>query len=134
MASRIFAEGLLDGQGVIVTGGGAGLGRATALEMASCGATVIVSGRRLEPLEETGEMAEGGRCFSIACDIRKEDEVKLLVDRVLADHGRVDTLVNNAGGQFLSPAETTSPKGFRTVMELRVTGTWLMTPEVVTRA
>ncbi|MEA2348917.1 MAG: citronellol/citronellal dehydrogenase [Thermoleophilaceae bacterium] len=134
MASRIFAEGLLDGQVVIVTGGGAGLGRATALEMVSCGATVIVSGRRLEPLEETVEMASGGRCFSIAADIRKEDEIKLLVDRVLADHGRIDTLVNNAGGQFLSPAETISPKGFRTVMELNVTGTWLMTHEVVTRA
>ena len=134
MASRIFAEGLLDGHVVIVTGGGAGLGRATALEMARCGATVVAAGRRLEPLEETVDMAPAGRCLAIACDIRKEDEVEELVDRVLADHGRVDTLVNNAGGQFLSPAEAISPKGFRTVMELNVTGTWLMTHAVVTRA
>jgi citronellol/citronellal dehydrogenase len=134
MGSGIFREGLLDGQVVIVTGGGAGLGRATALEMAACGATVVVSGRRPEPLEETASLAAGGSCVPIVCDIREDDQVSELVDRVLADHGRVDTLVNNAGGQYLAPAETLTPKGFRTVIELNVVGTWLMTHAVVTQA
>lgn len=134
MASRIFAPDLLRGQVVVVTGGGAGLGRATALELAACGATVVVAGRRLEPLEETAGLCEGGACQAVACDIREEEQVGELVDRVLADHGAIHTLVNNAGGQFMAPAEEITPKGFRTVLELNVTGTWLMTHAVATRA
>jgi citronellol/citronellal dehydrogenase len=134
MASRIFAPGLLDGQVAIVTGGGTGLGRATALELASCGARVVVAGRRPEPLEETASLAEEGRCEAIACDIREEQEVVTLVDEVLERHGRIDLLVNNAGGQYLVPAEDITPKGFRTVIRLNVEGTWLMSHAVATRA
>jgi len=133
MESRIFAPGLLDGQVTLVSGGGAGLGRATALELAACGATVVVTGRRLEPLEETVALSEGGRIVALVCDIRDEEQVAELTARVLADHGRIDTLVNNAGGQYLSPAEALTPKGFRTVIELNVVGTWLMTHAVVTQ-
>src|SRR3954453_14498411 len=99
MPSKIFAPGLLDGQVAIVSGGGSGLGRATALELAACGATVVVCGRRLEPLEETAARSEGGRIEAKQCDIREEDKVQALVDDVLERHGRVDLLVNNAGGQ-----------------------------------
>src|SRR5919198_114837 len=134
MPSRIFAPGLLDGQVAIVTGGGGGLGRATALELAGCGATVVVCGRRREPLEETVARAEGDRCEAIECDIREEDQVEALVDRVLERHRRVDVLVNNAGGQYMTPAEDITPKGFRTVVELNVEGTWLMTHAVATRS
>jgi len=134
MTSRIFAPGLLDGQVCIVTGGGSGLGRATALELTACGATVVVAGRRPEPLEETAGMCADGRCEAVACDIREEDQVSSLVDGVLERHGRIDTLVNNAGGQFMSPAEDISPKGFRTVLKLNVEGTWLMTQAVATKA
>jgi citronellol/citronellal dehydrogenase len=134
MASRIFVEGLLDGQVIVVTGGGSGLGRATAVEVAACGATAVVAGRRLEPLEETAALCEGGRCEAAVCDIRDEQQVRMLVDDVIERHGRIDTLVNNAGGQFMSPAEDITPKGFRTVVGLNLEGTWLMTHAVATRA
>jgi citronellol/citronellal dehydrogenase len=134
MPSRIFAEGLLDEQVVVVTGGGSGLGRATAEELTACGATVVVAGRRLEPLEETVELCAEGRCEAVVCDVREEDQVVALVDRVLERYGRIDTLVNNAGGQFMSPAEEISAKGFRTVVRLNLEGTWLMTHAVATRA
>ena len=134
MPSRIFAPGLLDGQVAVVTGGGTGLGRATALELATCGATVVVAGRRQEPLEETAAMCEDGRCEARACDIREEDQVAELVDGVLERHGKVDLLVNNAGGQFMSPAEEITAKGFDTVVRLNLGGTWLMTHAVATKA
>jgi citronellol/citronellal dehydrogenase len=129
--SKIFQPGLLDGQVAIVTGGGSGLGRASALELASLGARVVVCGRRPEPLEET---ASHDRIDARPCDIREEDQVEALVEWVLAEHGRIDLLVNNAGGQYLTPAEDITPKGFRTVIRLNLEGTWLMTHAVATRA
>jgi NAD(P)-dependent dehydrogenase (short-subunit alcohol dehydrogenase family) len=134
MPSRIFAPGLLDGQVALVSGGGSGLGRATALELAACGASVVVCGRRQEPLDETVARGEDGRCEAIACDVREEEQVDALVDRVLERHGRIDVLVNNAGGQYMVPAEDITPKGFRTVIRLNVEGTWLMSHAVATRA
>lgn len=118
----------------VVTGGGSGLGRACALELASLGARVVVCGRRVEPLEETAAAAEGGRVEARACDIREEDQVAAFADGVMESHGRIDLLVNNAGGQYLTPAEDITPKGFRTVIRLNVEGTWLMTHAVATRA
>jgi citronellol/citronellal dehydrogenase len=132
--SEIFREGLLDGQVAIVTGGGSGIGRVTALELASLGARVAIFGRREEPLAETCALAPSGRCEAVVCDIREEDQVDAAVDGVLARHGRIDLLVNNAGGQFLTPAELITPKGFRTVLRLNVEGTWLMTHAVATKA
>src|SRR3954469_20838560 len=134
MASQIFRPGLLDGQVIVVTGGGSGLGRATALELASLGATVVVAGRRIEPLEETAKLCEGSRCEAVQCDIREEEQVGALVDGVLERHGRIDTLVNNAGGQYMSPAEDITAKGFDTVVRLNLGGTWLMTHAVATKA
>jgi citronellol/citronellal dehydrogenase len=134
VASRIFAPGLLDGQVVLVTGGGSGLGRATAIELSACGARVVVAGRRIEPLEETVALCEGGPCEPVVCDIREEDQVAALVDGVLERHGKIDTLVNNAGGQYMSPAEDLTPKGFNTVVQLNFVGTWLMTHAVATKA
>jgi citronellol/citronellal dehydrogenase len=134
MPSKIFQPGLLDGQVAVVSGGGSGLGRATALELAALGAQVLVCGRREEPLEETAAAAEGGRVEARVCDIREEDQVDALVEAVMERHGRIDLLVNNAGGQYMSPAEDITPKGFRTVIRLNVEGTWLMTHAVATRA
>ena len=134
MPSKLFAPDVLAGQVALVSGGGSGLGRATALELAACGAQVVVCGRRLEPLEETAAMAEGGRCTALTCDIREEEWVEALVDDVLERHGKIDLLVNNAGGQFLTPAEDITAKGFRTVIRLNVEGTWLMSHAVATRA
>jgi citronellol/citronellal dehydrogenase len=132
--SKIFQPGLLDGQVAIVSGGGSGLGRATSLELAALGARVVVCGRRQEPLEETAALAEDGRVEARTCDIREEEQVEALVEGVMERHGRIDLLVNNAGGQYMSPAEDITPKGFRTVIRLNVEGTWLMTHAVATRA
>jgi citronellol/citronellal dehydrogenase len=134
--SRIFAPDLLRDQVCLVSGGGSGLGRASAMELARLGAVVEVCGRRAEPLEETVAAIEatGGRAFATPMDIREEEAVESLFDGVLERQGRLDVLVNNAGGQFLSPAEAISPKGFRTVIELNVVGTWLMTHAAATRA
>ena len=132
--SAIFRPDLLAGRVAVVSGGGSGFGRAMALEMAACGAQVAICGRRAEPLDETAAMAAAGRIGAYVCDIREEDQVSALVDGVLADHGQIDVLVNNAGGQYMSPAEAITPKGFRTVIRLNVEGTWLMTHAVATRA
>src|SRR5436190_10163299 len=134
--SRIFRPGLLEGMVCVVSGAGTGLGRATATELAGLGATVIGCGRRTEPLEETVKTIRksGGSGEAEPLDIREDDAVAAFFDGVLERHGRLDVLVNNAGGQFLSPAEAISPKGFRTVMELNVQGTWQMTHAAAERA
>lgn len=134
--SQIFVPDLLRDQVCVVSGAGTGLGRATALELASLGATVIGCGRRPEPIAETVELIEkaGGKADAEALDIRDEEAVDAFFDGVLERHERLDLLVNNAGGQFLSPAEAITPKGFRTVIELNVQGTWLMTHAAATKA
>lgn len=120
----------------MISGAGTGLGRATALELCGLGATVIGCGRREEPLSETAALAEGlaGEFDHRTLDIRDEGAVSEFADGTLAEHARVDCLVNNAGGQFLAPAESVTPKGFRTVTELNVQGTWQMTQAFAERA
>jgi citronellol/citronellal dehydrogenase len=134
--SRIFRAGLLDGMVCVVSGAGTGLGRATALELAALGATVIGCGRRPEPLAETASaiVDAGGSAEPEPLDIRDDAAVEAFFHGVLERHGRLDVLVNNAGGQFLSPAEGISAKGFRTVMELNVQGTWQMTHAAARKA
>jgi NAD(P)-dependent dehydrogenase (short-subunit alcohol dehydrogenase family) len=135
-ASSIFAPALLDGRICVVSGAGTGIGKATALELAGLGATVVGCGRRTEPLEGmVKEVTErGGRAEFEPFDIRDDEAVDGFIDGVLERHGRIDLLVNNAGGQFLSPAEAITPKGFRTVIELNVQGTWQMTHAAATKA
>ncbi len=134
--SRIFRDDLLEGQVCGVSGAGSGLGRETALELVRLGATVVACGRREEPLAETAALAAGlpGSFGFETLDIREEEPVDRFFDGLLERHGRLDVLVNNAGGQFLSPAEAISPKGFRTVIDLNVNGTWLMTHAAATKA
>jgi citronellol/citronellal dehydrogenase len=134
--SQVFRENLLAGQVVALSGAGAGLGRESALELLRLGATVVGCGRRPEPLAETAELAAElpGKFEHEPLDIREEEPVGRFFDALLERHGRLDVLVNNAGGQFLSPAEAISPKGFRTVIDLNVHGTWLMTHAAATKA
>jgi NAD(P)-dependent dehydrogenase (short-subunit alcohol dehydrogenase family) len=134
--SQVFRDDLLAGQVCVVSGAGSGLGRETALELVRLGAVVIACGRREEPLVETAALAAGlpGAFEHGILDIREEEPVGRFFDGVLERHGRLDVLVNNAGGQFLSPAEAITPKGFRTVIDLNVQGTWLMTHAAATRA
>ena len=134
--SKIFSPGLLDGQVCLISGAGSGIGRESALELARLGAVVVGCGRRKEPVEETVELIEaaGGTADAFACDIREEDAVAEMIDQLLERHERLDVLLNNAGGQFLAPAESISAKGFRTVTELNVQGTWNMTHAAATKA
>src|SRR5262249_36628661 len=136
LRSEIFRPGLLDGKVCVVSGAGTGLGLASARELAGLGATVIGCGRRSEPLEAMadGIKAAGGPARVEALDIRDEEAAAALMDGVLERHGRIDVLVNNAGGQFLSPAEAINAKGFRTVIELNAQGTWNMTHAAATKA
>jgi citronellol/citronellal dehydrogenase len=124
----IFREGLFAGQSIIVSGGGTGIGRATARELAALGATVIICSRAREHLEPTREeiLAAGGRAEVMPCNIRDPDAIEAFFQAVVEQHGRIDGLVNNAGGQFLSPVEAISPKGWHAVVETNLTGTFYM--------
>ncbi len=122
--SEIFAEGALEGVSILVTGGGTGLGRESAFELARCGARVTIAGRRAEVLEQAAAELIGaaGEIDWVAGDVREPGEARRLVDSVLERRGRLDVLVNNAGGQFFSPAELIAAKGWRAVWRLNVGG------------
>jgi len=124
--SEIFTPDLLEGRVVLVTGGGSNLGRAAASELARCGATVVIAGRRAAVLEEASELIGPSGSF-VAGDIRNDDDASRIVRFCLEHHGRLDVLVNNAGGQYFVPAEAIEPKGWRAVTGLNVGGTERMT-------
>jgi citronellol/citronellal dehydrogenase len=121
------------GKVALVTGGGTGIGRATALELARTGAKVVVCGRRPEPLQEV-QAQLGDDCLAVPADVREPQEVAALVDRALERFGRIDILVNNAGGQFMAPAEEISLKGWRAVHRLAVDAAWDLTRLVAERS
>ncbi|GAC1447316.1 MAG: SDR family oxidoreductase [Ktedonobacterales bacterium] len=127
--NSIFRPGLFEGQTIVISGGGTGIGRATARELAALGATVVLCSRALEHLEPTRDeiVAAGGKATAFACNIRDPAAVEAFWATAAAQHGRIDGLVNNAGGQFLSPAEAITPKGWHAVVETNLTGTFLMT-------
>ncbi|MCO5112389.1 MAG: SDR family oxidoreductase, partial [Burkholderiaceae bacterium] len=114
------------------TGGGSGIGRCTAHELASLGARVVISGRTAEKLDRVAQeiREDGGQCDTQAFDIRDEDAVKAAVAEVVARVGRIDGLVNNAGGQFPAPLQAISKRGFEAVVSNNLTGGFLMMREV----
>lgn len=128
----VFAENLFNDKVIVVTGGGSGIGRCTAHELAHLGATVVLIGRTLEKVESTAKeiIADGGKADFISLDIRDEDKVKITVSEILQRHARIDGLVNNAGGQFPSPIEKISKNGFQKVVENNLIGGFLMAKEV----
>jgi citronellol/citronellal dehydrogenase len=127
-----FAPDLLHGKTALVTGGGTGMGRATAVELARCGAAVAVLGRRLDPLETCAAeiRALGGRALAMTADIREPEQIEQAMLRIKAELDGLDILVNNAGGQFVAPARDLSYKGFETVIRNNLIGTWQMTKAV----
>lgn len=135
----IYREDLFAGQVAIVTGGGSGIGLATARELLHLGASVAICGRDAEKLEGAkGELAGSGeradRVLAAPCDIREPEAVAVFTQSVLDRFGKIDVLVNNAGGQFPSAAEHLSPKGWEAVVRNNLNGTFYMTREVATRA
>ena len=122
--SEIFAPGSLSGLTALVTGGGTGLGRETAFELARCGADVTIAGRRQEVLEQAAQQGAGldGALDWVCGDVRERTDAERLIETVCEQRGRLDVLVNNAGGQFFSPAELIAAKGWRAVWRLNVGG------------
>jgi len=127
----VFAPGLFDGQVVIVTGGGSGIGRCCAHELASLGAHVVLVGRNADKLQAAQAEIDqdGGRASHAVCDIRSEEAVRATVAGVLAAQGRIDALVNNAGGQYIAPLSGISAKGWGAVLDTNLTGGFLMARE-----
>lgn len=116
---------------IIITGGGSGIGRCTAHELASLGAQVVITGRKLEKLEKViAEITEdGGKVHGIVCDNREEEQVKAMIAEVIEKFGRIDGLVNNAGGQFPSPLEGISANGFDAVIRNNLHATFYLMRE-----
>lgn len=121
----MFADGALGGRVALITGGGTNLGRAAAAELAACGARVVIAGRRSDVLEAAA-LGIGERCTTATGDIRIPEQASAIVASVLERHGRIDFLLNNAGGQYFVPAESLSVKGWRAVQRLNVEGTLTM--------
>jgi citronellol/citronellal dehydrogenase len=133
--ASVFRPGLFDDQVVIVTGGGSGIGRCTAHELASLGAKVALIGRNLEKLDAVREeiAAAGGEADRWVCDIREENKVKETIAAVLVRFSRIDGLVNNAGGQFAAPLAQMTQKGWDAVVRNNLTGGFLMAREAYTQ-
>lgn len=128
----IFHPELFKDRNIIVTGGGSGIGRCTAHELASLGAHVVLVGRKQEKLDLVlAEIVEdGGRASALACDIRDEEAVRAVVSQIVKERSTIHGLVNNAGGQFPSPLMAISKKGWDAVINTNLTGGFLMAREV----
>lgn len=130
-----FVSDLLSGKVALVSGGGSGIGRACALQLARCGASVIVMGRKEERLQETCDLlaSEGYQGTPQVGDIREEQQIEQVYEQIEQTFGRLDLLVNNAGGQFVSAARDISNKGFEAVIRNNLIGTWQMTKAAADR-
>lgn len=130
MPSRVFRDDLMEGRVCLVTGGGTGIGAGVTRELARLGATVVIASRKAEHIEPAakGLSEELGRpVHGRLVDIRDRESVRALVQGIVGEHGRLDVLVNNGGGQFFSPAEAITDKGWDAVVATNLTGTWNMT-------
>ncbi len=124
------------GRVALITGGGSGIGRAAAGELAATGADVVICGRREGPLNETVEAVEraGGRCVAVPADVREPAEIERVVDAAIERFGAIDVLVHSAGGQFTAPAEEVSDGGWRAVGRLNLDAVWSLTRTVAVRS
>ena len=133
--NSVFVPGLFADQTFIVTGGGSGIGRCTAHELAALGARVALVGRKQEKVDAVkAEIEEdGGVASAHSCDIREEESVKATVQAVIDEHGGLNGVVNNAGGQFAAPLTGISQKGWETVVRTNLTGGFLIAREAYTQ-
>jgi citronellol/citronellal dehydrogenase len=133
---QLYVDGLFSDEVVLITGGGTGIGRVAATEMGLLGAKIAICGRRPDPLQNAVSELEskGIEAFGAPCDIREPEAIASYVDAVLERFGHIDVLINNAGGQFPTTAETLSPKGFAAVVRNNLIGTWAMTHAVANKA
>ena len=130
----VFRPGLFDGKSIVITGGGSGIGRCTAHELVALGARVALIGRSLDKLQSVQAELGAERASLHVCDIREEPTVTQTVADILAHHGQIDGLVNNAGGQYPTPLKAISLKGWEAVVKSNLTGGFLMARECYTQA
>jgi NAD(P)-dependent dehydrogenase (short-subunit alcohol dehydrogenase family) len=124
-SAKMLRDGALADKVIVVTGGGSGLGKAMTRYFLELGARVAISSRNLEKLEKTAhELAQetGGKCLAVACDVRHYDQVEAMLAHVISTFGRVDILVNNAAGNFISPTERLSASAFDTIIDIVLKG------------
>ena len=122
----MFETGLLKGKSIIITGGGTGLGKSMATRFAELGADLVITSRRQNVIDETAEALRqyGGKVLAVACDVRDPDQVQNMVDHTVNEFGKIDILLNNAAGNFISPTEDLSPNAFKTVVDIVLNGTF----------
>ena len=122
----MFESGLLKGKSIIVTGGGTGLGKSMATRFAELGADLVITSRRQNVIDETASELRnyGQKVLAISCDVRDPDQVQNMVDHTVNEFGKIDILLNNAAGNFISPTEDLSSNGFKTVVDIVLNGTF----------
>ena len=128
----MFEKELLNDKSIIVTGGGTGLGKSMATRFAELGANLVITSRRQEVIDKTAEELRelGGKVLAIACDVREPEQVNNMVDQTVNQFGKIDILLNNAAGNFISPTEDLSPNAFKTVVDIVLNGTFNCTQAV----
>jgi NAD(P)-dependent dehydrogenase (short-subunit alcohol dehydrogenase family) len=122
----MLKEGSLDDQVIVVTGGGSGLGKAMTTYFLELGAKVVISSRNIERLKNTAKELEektGGKVLPVQCDVRNYEEVEAMLAATLKEFGKVDGLLNNAAGNFISPTERLSANAFDTIIDIVLKGT-----------
>ena len=128
----MFQTGLLKGKSIIITGGGTGLGKSMATRFAELGADLVITSRRQNVIDETAEelRQHGVQVLAISCDVRDPEAVQSMVNETVSQFGKIDILLNNAAGNFISPTEDLSPNAFKTIVDIVLNGTFNCTQEV----
>ena len=126
LKEKMLRDGALEGKTIVVTGGGSGLGKSMTRYFLELGAKVAITSRDLVKLESTARELEeetGGTCLAVQCDVRHYDQVEAMRDQVIGKFGKVDVLLNNAAGNFISPTERLSANAFDTIIDIVLKGT-----------
>ena len=128
----MFEKNLLNGQTIVITGGGTGLGKSMSRRFGELGANIVISGRRKEKLEETADEFSKLGINVLTCpgDVRKLEDVELMTSQAIDKFGKIDGLLNNAAGNFISPTEMLSPNAFKVVIDIVLMGTWNCTSTI----